>query len=232
MSNLVTTEIARVNPNALPSASGPIRILCDARRRRFKWEKADKMQSPKSQLRREAEANRQAQPDKDEVSQSICAKLAALAEYAAAETVMGYVDVRSEVRTRPFLAAALGASKRVVVPYCVGDHLGLFLLEKMEELAPGTFGILEPRQELRTLAHKRVEPNRLDLVIVPGVAFDRRGARLGHGRGYYDRLLADVRPDTPLVALAFECQIFPQIPTEPHDVCMDKVITEKAVYQK
>ena len=75
-------------------------------------------------------------------------------------------------------------------------------------------------------------PPELNRPLRQGLAPGRGGARLGHGRGYYDRLLADVRPDAPLVALAFECQIFPQIPTEPHDVCMDKVITEKAVYQK
>ena len=192
-------------------------------------EEADPLQSLKHQIRRQAEANRLARPNKDEASRIICEKFAALAEYVAAETVMCYVDMRSEVRTRPFLATAMGGSKRIVVPYCLDDRLGLFLLESMEELAVGTFGILEPKLELRALAHKRVDPGRLDLVMVPGVAFDRRGARLGHGKGYYDKLLRHVRPDTPLVALAFECQIFPEIPTEPHDVFMDKVITEKAI---
>jgi 5-formyltetrahydrofolate cyclo-ligase len=70
----------------------------------------------------------------------------------------------------------------------------------------------------------------LNLVMVPGVAFDRRGARMGHGKGYYDKLLEHARPDTPLVALAFECQLFDEIPTAEHDVFMDKIITEKAIY--
>ena len=64
-----------------------------------------------------------------------------------------------------------------------------------------------------------------------GVAFDVSGGRLGHGRGYYDRLLADVRPDAPLVALAFECQLFPPIPMGTHDVYMDLVVTEKEIYR-
>lgn len=69
-------------------------------------------------------------------------------------------------------------------------------------------------------------PEELDLVMVPGTAFDPRGGRMGQGKGYYDRLLARVRPDAPLVALAFECQMFPEIPVAPHDVFMDVVLTE------
>ena len=75
-----------------------------------------------------------------------------------------------------------------------------------------------------------VQPDELDVIMVPGVAFDRRGGRTGHGKGYYDKLLEHARRDTPLVALAFECQLFPEIPVQPHDVFMDMVITESAVY--
>jgi 5-formyltetrahydrofolate cyclo-ligase len=92
------------------------------------------------------------------------------------------------------------------------------------------YKILEPRPELRSLAEKRVSPGELDLVMVPGVAFDRKGSRMGHGFGYYDKLLQHARDDAPLVALAFECQLFPEIPTQAHDIFMDKIITEKAVY--
>jgi 5-formyltetrahydrofolate cyclo-ligase len=82
------------------------------------------------------------------------------------------------------------------------------------------------------LPHKQVDPKSIDLVMVPGVAFDRRCARMGHGKGYYDKLLENTRPETPLIALAFECQLFPEIPVAPHDVFMNKIITEKAVYEK
>src|SRR5262245_55218940 len=92
------------------------------------------------------------------------------------------------------------------------------------------YKILEPRPELRSVPEKRVTAAELDLVVVPGVAFDRRGARMGHGFGYYDKLLKNARADAPLVALAFECQLFDEIPIEDHDVFMDLVITEKAVY--
>ena len=100
----------------------------------------------------------------------------------------------------------------------------------MNELAVGMYKILEPKAELCPPAEKQCRPEDPDLVMVPGVAFDRSGGRMGHGKGYYDKLLQHARPDTPLVALAFDCQLFPEIPVARHDVFMDKIITESAVY--
>jgi 5-formyltetrahydrofolate cyclo-ligase len=184
----------------------------------------------KREIRTQAHANRRDQPDKDELSRRICARFASLEEYAAAQTVMLYVHTRSEVRTQTFLSEAIGAGKRVVVPYCVAGQLELFHLEDLGELALGTFGILEPKESLRDQPSKRPAIDELDLVMVPGVAFDRDGGRLGHGKGYYDKLLHAARPDTPLVGVAFECQLFPRIPMLPHDVFMNRVVTEKAAY--
>src|SRR5262249_47891911 len=179
------------------------------------------LQERKRQIREQAHANRNAQPDKDGLSQQICATFAALPEYAAARAVLFYVDVRSEVRTRHYLPTALTHGKKVVVPWCNDrGELELFHLEGMDELAVGMYRILEPRPELRGLPHKLVAAEELDLVMVPGVAFDRTGARMGHGKGYYDKLLQHARPDAPLVALAFECQLFPEVPTAAHDVFM------------
>jgi 5-formyltetrahydrofolate cyclo-ligase len=187
-------------------------------------------QALKKTIREQAHANRQAQADKEGVSQAICEKFAALPEFAAARSVLVYVDVRTEVRTRQFLPTLLSCGKRIVVPYCVVGNLELFLLESMDELAVGMYKILEPKEELRNLPGKRVDVQEIDLIMVPGVAFDRRGARMGHGFGYYDKLLERAQPGTPLVALAFECQLFPEIPTQPHDVFMSKILTERAIY--
>lgn len=184
----------------------------------------------KKSIREQAHANRQAQTDKEALSQKICETFASLPEFSAAGTVMVYIDVRTEVRTRHHLPALLQSGKRIVVPYCVDKELELFRLENMDELAIGMYKILEPKNELRVLAAKRVDVKELDLIMVPGVAFDRRGARMGHGFGYYDKLLEHARGDAPLVALAFECQLFPEIPTQPHDVFMDKIVTESAIY--
>lgn len=191
---------------------------------------AEELTQQKKTIREQAHVNRNAQLDKDTLSRRICAAFMALPEYAAARTVMYYVDVRSEVRTRHDLPDALTHGKKIVVPWCNDKgELELFHLESMEELAVGMYKILEPRPELRHLPAKQVEVKALDLVMVPGVAFDRRGARMGHGKGYYDKLLEHARSDAPLVALAFECQLFPEIPTQAHDVFMDKIITENGV---
>jgi len=186
----------------------------------------------KQAIREQAHANRNAQLNKDELSKQICAKFMALLEYADARTVMFYIDIRSEVRTRHNLPDALASRKKIVVPWCnEAGELELFHLANMDELSVGMYKILEPKPELRKLPEKVVGPTDLDIVMVPGVAFDRRGARMGHGKGYYDKLLQHARPDCPLIALAFECQFFPEIPTARHDIFMDKIITESTVVE-
>ena len=185
----------------------------------------------KKLIREQAHANRNAQANKDELSAAICAKFMTLPAYTAAKTVMFYIDVRSEVRTRQALPAALASGKTIIVPWCNDQgELELFCLASMAELAIGMYKILEPTADLRALPEKQCRPEDLDLVMVPGVAFDRRGGRMGHGKGYYDKLLQHARPDTPLVAFAFECQLFPEVPAAAHDIFMDLIITESAVY--
>jgi 5-formyltetrahydrofolate cyclo-ligase len=185
----------------------------------------------KSRIREEAHARRRDQKNRDELSRQAMARFFALPEYQAAKTVMLYLDVRAEIRTRHDLPAALASGKKIVVPWCNDQGLlELFHLESLEELAIGMYKSLEPKAELRLLPAKQVDVKELDLVMVPGVAFDRRGGRMGHGKGYYDKLLEHARPETPLVALAFECQLFPEIPVQPHDVFMDKIVTEAEIY--
>jgi 5-formyltetrahydrofolate cyclo-ligase len=184
----------------------------------------------KTAIRTAAHAARKAQPDKEAVSARITDRVMEMPQYRDAHCVMWYVDVRDEVRTRHVLPEALTQGKKVVVPYCVDGELELFWLESMDELELGMYRILEPRAELRSVQEKKVLPQELDFVMVPGVAFDREGGRTGHGKGYYDKLLQHARPDAPLVALAFECQLFPEIPMQPHDIFMDAVVTEEAVY--
>ncbi len=198
-------------------------------------ETAAQSADPKAAMRRAAYDARNAQPDKDTVSDAAVARLVALPEYRAAKTVLWYLDCRSELRTRQALPGALASDQRIVVPYCTVDEqgankLGLWLLGGMDELIVGKWKILEPPRERWGEPGKEVDPTEIDLVIVPGVAFSREGGRMGNGQGYYDRLLARVRPDCRLIGLCYESQMFDDLVVSPHDVFMDKVVTELGVY--
>ena len=185
----------------------------------------------KRQLRRLGHARRTEQPDKDRLSEVICRKVMTLPEYVDARTVMCYVDVRDEVRTCRLLTTALAGGKRVVVPYCLADdRLALFRMESFDELEVRTFGILEPTDAWRDRPDRRVESIELDLIVVPGIVFDRRGGRIGHGKGYYDRLLKQARPDATLVAIAFDCQLVDRVPMDSHDVAVDMIVTETTIH--
>ncbi len=191
----------------------------------------------KGKMRRQAYDARNAQENKDEVSRAAVARFMALPEYQNAKVAMWYLDCRSETRTKPELMEEVAkAEKKIIVPYCTEDEngevkLGLWHMESLEEMVVGKWNILEPPKELWGNPDKEVEPEDLDLVLVPGVGFDRAGRRMGNGQGYYDRLLERVRPDCSLVALCYESQMFDDIPVAPHDVLMDKVVTEIAVYE-
>ena len=186
----------------------------------------------KAAIRKTAFANRRDQENKEEFSRSIMKTFMELPEYINAETVMFYVDVRAEVRTRYDLPTALQQGKKIVVPWCNNDgELELFHLESMEELQIGMYKILEPAAELRGVTKKTVDVSELDLIMVPGVGFDSRGGRTGMGKGYYDKCLEHAREDAAIVAVCFECQMFDKIPVQSHDVYMDMVITEKTTYK-
>ena len=185
----------------------------------------------KAEIRKLAFANRKNQEDKDAISRRIMATFMEQPEYQQAKTVMFYVDVRAEVRTRHDLPDALASGKKIVVPWCNADgELELFHLESMEELEIGMYKILEPREELRGLESKQVAVTELDVIMVPGVGFDSKGGRTGMGKGYYDKCLQHARPDATLTAVCFDCQIFEEIPVQQHDIYMDKVITESTVF--
>jgi 5-formyltetrahydrofolate cyclo-ligase len=190
----------------------------------------EKTIAEKSELRRIASSRRKTVQNADLLSKSIWNKLCSLEEFSAAESVMTYLDFNGEVKTRDYLTVLWNMGKSVVVPYCTANELCLFLLKSMDELACGKWGILEPPPNMRNLPQRIVHAVELDVIIVPGVAFDRNRHRLGLGKGYYDRFLQTIRPDAMKIALAFECQLFDRIPHLEHDVKMDLIITENALY--
>lgn len=184
----------------------------------------------KQSIRAVARAARTAQLDKERVSKHIIDRVFGLPDYQSAGCVLWYVDVRTEARTRHALPDAVASEKKIVVPYCVDGELELFLLESMDELTEGMYGILEPSPSARDAAEKKGSVEDVDVILVPGLAFDPMGGRIGHGKGYYDKLLSHARSDCSLIGLAYECQIFEEIPMLRHDVSMDKVVTESNVY--
>jgi 5-formyltetrahydrofolate cyclo-ligase len=189
----------------------------------------------KASMRRAAYDARNAQQDKDRLSRMAVDSLMRLPEYQSSQSPLWYIDCRSELRTQHALPAALASEKRIIVPYCTVDDkgenkLGLWRLQAFDELVVGKWKILEPPRERWGEPGKEIRPDEIDFVIVPGVAFSREGGRMGNGQGYYDRLLQSVSPDCPLVGLGFECQLFDNLVVGPHDVFMDKVVTETAIY--
>jgi 5-formyltetrahydrofolate cyclo-ligase len=184
----------------------------------------------KSEIRKEIFRARAALPGEEAAAKSglIAKKLLALEEYRRAKVIMAYVDFRNEVRTDGLIRESLARGKAVAVPFTDTREKRLvpsLLLNYPEDLAPGTWGILEPAPgRLRP-----VEPAEIDLVVVPGVAFDPMGNRLGYGGGYYDRFLPLTRPDCFHVAPAYELQIVPEIETGPHDRPVHCVVTEERV---
>ena len=199
-------------------------------------EELEKIMEKKGKMRREAYDRRNAQENKDEVSAAAVEKFMALPEYEKAHTIMWYIDCRSETRTKPQLLAEVEkGEKKIIVPYCTEDEngenkLGLWHMESLEEMVVGKWNILEPPKELWGNPEKEVTPEELDMIMVPGVGFDRDGGRMGNGQGYYDRTMEKVRPDCFLIALCYESQLFDNILVAPHEVYMDKVVTENEVY--
>jgi len=184
----------------------------------------------KQDLRRKVLEKRDAlTPDERKAKSAVIAdKLHSLLEYRAAETILFYVEFRSEVITRPMIDAALRLGKKVLVPKVDKSRQRLKLYELYEphrELIPGYMGIPEPDPYLT----REAEVEEVEMVVAPGVAFDANGWRLGYGGGYYDRLAVKLMPMTPLVGLAFEAQMVDEIPHEKHDRRMKVVVTEERV---
>ena len=183
---------------------------------------------PKNALRKEIYALRDSlTPEEIAVkSRAVAGQLEELPFYREAATIMFFLSFRSEVDTRGMVEENLAKGKRVLVPKSLPQERVLVpsqLLDLEKDLALGYYDIPEPRAEVL----RPVEPAEIDLLIVPGVAFDLQGNRLGYGGGYYDRFFERLRPGVPLVAIAFELQIVSRVPIEPWDRRMDWVVTEK-----
>ena len=171
---------------------------------------------------------------RDALSLAILEKLMRLDRYQRSGVVLAYVGFGNELQTDAFVRRVLDDGKVLLLPRVNPEEKLLNLYEVKDpakDLKAGTWGILEPSPDLCP----RAEPDNIDFALVPGVAFDARGARLGYGGGFYDKLLGGYtagytgqRPS--LVAAAFELQVVYEVPLEAHDVRMDLIVTEGGKY--
>ncbi len=159
-------------------------------------------------------------------SLAIMERLYKLQEFRSARLLHIFVSFGSEVSTELVIKRSLEIGKRVVVPITDNKSRRLTLSEIEDydlDLRPGHWGILEPRNE----AVRAVDLDQLDLILIPGVAFDKAGHRLGHGAGYYDKLLAGCKERPLAMALAYELQVIDSVPVMEYDVKIDGIITEE-----
>jgi 5-formyltetrahydrofolate cyclo-ligase len=184
-----------------------------------------RLKQAKRALRREVLAVRDALPPQERRARSraIAARLLDLPEARAASVVLAFWSFGSEVDTAPILEASHGVGRTVALPRVEGEDVVPIAYVLGDELRKTSFGALEPA------AGSPVPPAELDLVIVPGVAFDRGGGRVGYGGGFYDRLLPRLRPGVPAIAVAFSIQVVEVVPWGGTDRRVDAIITEDEV---
>ena len=163
-----------------------------------------------------------------QASAAIRRRLLELRDFREADVVHTYVSKNDEIDTTEVILMTLGSGRRVVVPVVEKGRRNLRHAEvnNLEELVPGPFGLLQPPVETA----RWIEEDIYDLILVPGVAFDACGRRIGYGRGYYDRFLAGV--GALRVGLVQAPFLVDAVPVEPHDVTVNVVLTETETYKR
>lgn len=181
----------------------------------------------KEQLRKLVHARRgqAASTDLTRDSEIIFRKIQCLDEYIISGSIYAYVDFQNEVMTRAFLARALGDGKRVAIPKVRDGRMEFRYIDSLRQVEKGTLGIMEPTAETDPADSETA------LMIVPGVAFDRKCHRVGYGGGYYDRYLKE-HPNHITIAVAFDFQVFDEVPHEEYDVTPLYLFTESCRYKK
>ncbi|MDE1942080.1 MAG: 5-formyltetrahydrofolate cyclo-ligase [Betaproteobacteria bacterium] len=188
--------------------------------------------SQKSELRALVLARRDAIPEAQRETRSrlLSRQVEALAEFAAARTVMAYMPMGSEFDTRPLLQAVLARGTRLVLPRVerTSKTLALHEVSNLEaDLQAGVWGIREPDPQRCPQARL----GEVDFILMPGAAFDRQRHRMGYGGGFYDKLLSRPERRAVTVAVAFVEQLVAQVPLEPHDLPVDILVSDDGLYR-
>ncbi len=175
----------------------------------------------KKAFRREIGAKKRAMTidEIESASLRLTEKFFATEEYKRANSIYAYLPYNQEIRTWKIVERALQDGKRVAVPKCYGEDMKFLWIEDLDHIAPGAFNIPEP------IADEPEADDDTALILMPGLAFDPQGHRLGYGGGFYDRYLAS-HHDHTLVALCYDFQMFDFIETEAHDIPVDLVISD------
>ena len=173
----------------------------------------------KTELRREIRARKRAMTEAEieERSARLAQLFFASRAYQNAKTIYGYLPYNQEVRTVPMLEHALKDGKKVAVPKVYGEEMKFLYLDDLNAVAKGYAGIPEP------IADEPVAQDETALVLMPGLAFDPQGHRIGYGGGFYDKFLA-AEPNHPTLALCYEFQMLPKLDVEDHDIPVDTVL--------
>lgn len=176
----------------------------------------------KRALRREARARRDglSPEERERMSDEVAENVVALPAVADATMVMAFSSFGSEVDTGPIIERLERDGRRVSLPRVEGRDIVAVAYRSGDRVIPTSFGAMEPA------GGEKVAPEEIDLVIVPGLAFDRSGHRVGYGRGFYDRFLAALRPDALTVGICFSVQLVDEVPQGRSDRPVDLVVTE------
>ena len=173
----------------------------------------------KKALRREIGAKKRAMSAEEieRASARLAEKFFQAELYRQAKAIYGYLSYNQEVRTEPILRRAQADGKRVAVPKVYGDEMRFLWLDDLKQVAPGAYGSPEP------IADGPVAMDETALVLMPGLAFDPEGHRIGYGGGFYDKYL-EKHPNHPLIALCYPFQMLNHLEVEAHDIPVDQVI--------
>lgn len=160
-------------------------------------------------------------------SQKIVQRILQKDQFVHAAVIMMFLPTEYEPDIHPLIEKAISMGKTVCVPYCLPERqMAAAVPDDWTRLGVNCYGIAEPVKDRHTV----VDPSEIDLILVPGLAFDSQCNRLGHGTGYYDRFLTRCRPDTVKFGVCFETQVYKEIPAEDTDVPMDLVVTDITTY--
>lgn len=179
---------------------------------------------PKRIIRRELLERRQQLGDDEcyRLSRLVQSQLFATDAYRDCRSIALYAQIRNEVQTTDVLRRALADGKQVCFPRVENEELVFVSVAGSESLQAGRFGVAEP------VGNELVQTEEINLMLVPGVGFDRNGYRIGYGRGFYDRATRRRRPQQ-MIGLAYSFQLVEDLPAEDHDVRLDKLITETGI---